>query len=175
LPDIAKPISRREAVAAISALQDAAPAERPQPSKGFASLLPDRPLLDARPQAVGTPKFEKVVAEAPKVVRRQSAQATAQKKGVEIEGPLADRKISAYSVPPFPDWARSQGILEASVGIRFTVDEDGIVMSGMRVVNTSGYGRLDKLAMESLKSWRFASQPGAGVQWGVITFRFVVE
>jgi TonB family protein len=94
---------------------------------------------------------------------------------VEIEGPLADRKISAYSVPPFPDWARSQGILEASVGIRFTVDEDGIVMSGMRVVNTSGYGRLDKLAMESLKSWRFASQPGAGVQWGVITFRFVVE
>ncbi len=94
---------------------------------------------------------------------------------MQIEGPLADRKIASYVVPTFPNWARDQGILEADVGIRFTVDEDGNVMPGMRIENSSGYGRLDKLAMEALKNWSFAPKPGAGVQWGVITFKFVLE
>ncbi len=172
-----KPTNRRQAVAAVAALQEAAP-ERPPERKGLGSLLPDRPLLqEAHPQAMAAPKLAKVVSEAPKLQRRQAAQADVAepKKGVEIEGPLADRKIASYSVPAFPDWAKNQGILEADVAIRFTVDEDGVVMPGMRITSSSGYGRLDKLAMESLKSWRFASKPGAGVQWGVITFRFVTE
>ena len=131
--------------------------------------------MEAHPQAMMAPKLEKVAA-APKLERRQAAQAEAGKnKGVQIEGPLADRKIASYAVPAFPDWARNQGILGADVSIRFAVDEEGSVMPGMRVENSSGYGRLDKLAMESLKNWRFASKPGAGVQWGVITFKFVLE
>ena len=116
------------------------------------------------------------VAEAPKPARRVAeAAAAGERKGVEIEGPLADRKVKAYSVPTFPEWARSQGILEAEVAIRFNVNAEGLVLPDMRVERTSGYGRLDKLSMESLKSWRFAPAPGAGVQWGVITFRFVLE
>jgi TonB family protein len=177
LPDVAlKAPSRHQALAAVAALQEAAPAERP-PEKSFGSLLPQRPvLMEAHPQAVIMPKLDKIAA-APQTPRRQAA-GTAdvdQKKGVQIEGPLADRRIAAYAVPTFPEWARNQGILEADVAIRFTVDEDGGVMPGMRVVNSSGYGRLDKLAVESLKSWRFAPKPGAGVQWGVITFKFVLE
>ena len=175
LPDVAlKPTSRRQALATASALQEAAPP--PEAGRKFGSFLPERPLLmEAHPQAVMAPKLEKVAA-APKPERRQAAQADAgQSKGVQIEGPLADRKIAAYAVPTFPEWARNQGILEADVSIRFTVDEDGVVMPGMRVENSSGYGRLDKLALESLKDWRFAPKPGAGVQWGVITFKFVLE
>lgn len=177
LPEMTlKAPTRRQALAAAAALQEAAPAERAPERKGLSSLLPEKPLLmEARPQAAMAPKLEKVAAIAPKLERRQAEQAGAQKKGVEIEGPLADRRIAAYSVPAFPDWARNQGILEADVGIRFTVDEDGAVMPGMRVESSSGYGRLDKLAMESLKSWRFVPKPGAGVQWGVITFRFILE
>jgi TonB family protein len=177
LPEMTiKAPSRRQAAAAVAALQEAAPSERAPERKGLGSLLPERPLLmEARPQAAMAPKLEKVAAIAPRLERRQAEQAGAAKKGVEIEGPLADRKISAFSVPTFPDWAKSQGILEADVAIRFTVDEDGSVLPGMRVENSSGYGRLDKLAMESLKGWRFASKPGAGVQWGVITFRFILE
>ncbi|MBI3566369.1 MAG: TonB family protein, partial [Elusimicrobia bacterium] len=178
IPDMAiKATSRRQALAAVSALQEAAPAGgAAEPRKGLASLLPDKPLLmEAHPQAMMAPKLEKVAAVAPRLERRQAAQADASKKGVEIEGPLADRRVEAYSVPPFPDWAKNQGILEADVSIRFTVDEDGAVMPGMRVEKSSGYGRIDKLAMESLKSWRFASKAGAGVQWGVITFRFILE
>lgn len=177
LPDVAlKPTSRRQALAAVTALQEAAPPER-SAEKKFGSILPERPLLmEAHPQAIMAAKLDKVSADAPKLQRRQAAAADAgQAKGVDIQGPLADRKIASYAVPPFPAWARDQGILEADVAIRFTVDEDGAVMPGMRVENSSGYGRLDKLAMESLKSWRFASKAGAGVQWGVITFRFVLE
>ena len=173
LPDVTiKPTSRHQALQAAAVLQEAAP---PEQEKRLGSILPDRPLLmEAHPQAVMAPRLEKIAA-APKPARVQAAQADAQKKGVQIEGPLADRKIAAYAVPTFPDWARSQGILGADVGIRFTVDEDGNVLSDMQVVTSSGYGRLDKLAMESLKSWRFAPKPGAGVQWGVITFKFVLE
>ena len=167
-----KPTSRRQALQAAAVLQDAAP---PEQEKRLGSLLPERPILmEAHPQAVMAPRLEKLAA-APKPARVQAAQAAAQKKGVQIEGPLADRKIAAYAVPSFPDWARSQGILGADVGIRFTVDEDGNVLSDMQVVNSSGYGRLDKLAMETLKSWRFVPKPGAGVEWGVITFKFVLE
>jgi TonB family protein len=177
LPDVAaKAPSRREALAAVAALQEAAPAERVQ-EKGLGSLLPQKPLLiEAHPQAVMAPRIVKVP-DAPVAPRRQAAQADAaeEKKGVQIEGPLADRKVAAYAVPSFPEWARSQGILAADVAIRFTVDEDGNVLPSMRLETSSGYGRLDKLAMETLKNWRFVPNPGAGVQWGVITFKFVLE
>jgi len=171
-----KPTTRREALAAAQALKEAAPAER-APERSLSALLSKPALQEARPQAMAAPKLARIENEAPKLQRRAAAQADVAppKKGVEIEGPLANRRIAAYAVPPFPDFLKNQGVLEADVAIRFTVDEDGAVMPGMRIVSQSGYGRLDKLAMESLKSWRFVPAPGAGVQWGVITFRFVTE
>jgi len=179
MPDVKlKTSSRSQGVAAVAALQEATPAGAAEGGKKLGSLLPEKPLLlDSHPQAaMAAPKLEKVASDAPKLQRRQATQADAtQTKGMSIEGPLADRKISSYNVPAFPAWARDQGILEADVAIRFTVDEDGNVMPGMRVVNSSGYGRMDKLAMDTLKTWRFVSKPGAGVQWGVITFKFVLE
>lgn len=166
--------SRRQAVAAMAALNEAAPPASAAPARGLTSLLPESRLDMGR--AAPAPARLAPVAEAPKPVRRVAEAASAgERKGMEIEGPLADRKIKAYAVPTFPDWARSQGILEAEVAIRFNVNAEGLVLPDMRVERTSGYGRLDKLSMESLKSWRFAPAPGAGVQWGVITFRFVLE
>ena len=174
----AKAPSRGQALAAMAALKEE---EAPRPGAGAPRpglALPGQPIdLRASRPVDAAPRPVKPAAEAAPVPKRQAQIATnaAPAKGVEIEGPLADRRVLAFDVPPFPTWLQSQGILEASVGIRFTVDEEGSVMNGMRVVVSSGYGRLDKLAMESLKSWRFEPKPGAGVQWGVITFRFVVE
>ena len=173
----ARPPTRREALAASAALQDAAPPTGSAARRGLSSLLPDRPLaLDGGPRPAGAAPRVAVDAPAPerRPVRQQAA-AEPPKKGVEIEGPLADRKVAAYEVPAFPDWAKSQGILEADVSIRFTVDEAGSVTPGMRVRTSSGYGRLDRLALDALKNWRFVPKPGAGVQWGVITFRFILE
>lgn len=168
------PTSRRQALAAAAVpLQDAA--EAPAARKGL-GFLPER--LEMRPvvEAAAAPKFEKIAA-APKLERRQATAATegGPKKGVEIEGPLKDRKVVSASIPPFPEWAQKQGLMEAEVAIRFNVDADGAVMPGMRVERGSGYGRLDRLCMENLKNWTFVSAPGSGAQWGIITFRFILE
>ncbi len=171
------PTSRRQAVAAAAVpLQEAAGAPAAAAPKGF-SLLPD--AIELRPhgtEAAKAPKFE-TIATTPKLERRQAAAATdgGPKKGIDIEGPLKDRKVVGAVVPKFPDWAQKQGLMEAEVAIRFNVDAEGNVMPGMRVERTSGYGRLDRLCMDSLRSWTFAPAPGSGAQWGVITFRFVLE
>ncbi|MBI4060118.1 MAG: TonB family protein [Elusimicrobia bacterium] len=175
--DAPRPTSRRQAVAAAAIpLEEAEGAPAAAPRKGL-SLLPD--AIDLRPrgaEAAAAPRLEQLAAE-PRLERRQAAAATdgGPRKGVEIEGPLKDRKVVAAEIPKFPDWARAQGMLEAEVALRFTVDAEGLVMPGVRVERTSGYGRLDRLCMDSLRRWTFASAPGSGAQWGVITFRFVLE
>ena len=109
-------------------------------------------------------------------MKKREAAAPEQKKGVEIEGPLADRKVLHYEVPEFPDWARKQGVIEASVAIRFWVNKEGSVLGDtLRVEHTSGYGRLDRLTMDSLKKWKFLPLMSDERQWGVITFRFIME
>ena len=170
------PTSRRQAVAAAAVpLQEAEGA--PAAAKRGLSLLPD--AIDLRPhraEAARAPRVEKIAAE-PKLERRAAAVATEEgpKKGVEIEGPLKDRKVLSATIPKFPEWAQKQGLMEAEVAIRFNVDAEGLVMPGMRVERTSGYGRLDRLCMDSLRNWTFVPAPGSGAQWGVITFRFILE
>ncbi len=169
--------SRRAPAPVGQALQDAGSAP---PSSGFASriasMLPSSSGIDMSRRAapVGIPK--QVIAQ-PVARKRRAAQALIgdDKKGVTIEGPLQDRKVLSYDIPEFPKWARDQGVLEASVAIRFWVDHAGTVMDNMRIEHTSGYGQLDRLAMDSLRNWRFAPIPSEERQWGVITFRFVLE
>jgi TonB family protein len=170
--------TERRGVAAAEAIQDAAPAAGSQSGtfgSKIASLLPERSLDMSRAQVPAQVR-ESIAApaEAPKR-KRAALQTGAPKKGVEIEGPLADRKVLNYEIPEFPAWAKEQGILEASVAIRFWVSKDGEVLPNMRVEHTSGYGRLDKLAMDALSKWKFAPLLSEERQWGVITFRFLLE
>lgn len=174
--DAPAPTSRRQVMAAAAALTEAeAPLARPSTRKGF-SVLPEQLEIRPRAEASIAPRLEKIDA-ASKLERRQAAAATdgAPKKGVEIEGPLKDRKVVGAVIPQFPEWARKQGMMEAEVAIRFNVDAEGLVMPGMLVARTSGYGRLDRLCLDSLRNWTFVPAPGSGAQWGVITFRFILE
>lgn len=95
------------------------------------------------------------------------------KKGFEIAGPLNNRTITHKVIPQYPAWAEEQGII-GSVRIWFTVTSDGTVRSNMRVTKTTGYPDLDKLALEALKQWQFASFASSdeSSQWGIITFTF---
>ncbi len=95
------------------------------------------------------------------------------KKGFEIAGPLNNRTIVRKVIPQYPAWAEEQGII-GSVRIWFMVTGDGQVRSNMRLTKTTGYPELDKLALDALRQWRFASFSSgdeAG-QWGIITFTF---
>jgi TonB family protein len=97
-------------------------------------------------------------------------------KKIEIEGPLSKRKVLKYYVPVFPAWARDRGLLEAAVSVKFYVDNSGRVLDDTSVEKTSGYGALDRVAVDAIKQWRFEAIAGTSSrQWGVITFRFVTD
>ncbi|HBB66827.1 MAG: hypothetical protein A2X28_00050 [Elusimicrobia bacterium GWA2_56_46] len=131
------------------------------PVENAAQSLRARPVISAA--ALGGPKGAVMKqAEAPKKV--------------EIEGPLSRRKVLKYYVPGFPEWARDRGLLEASVSVKFYVDNSGRVLDDSSVEKTSGYGALDRLAMDAIRNWRFEPLSGAASrQWGIITFRFITD
>jgi TonB family protein len=186
---------RRQEAVALQAIQSAGvPAERhsvgpaallqeasPPPSSGLGrtmpSFLPTGPgplgLQQAAPQAVAPIKHIETAPPAPP--RHTVTAPIEKKKSVSIEGPLADRKVVSYDVPKFPDWAAKQGIMDADVVILFYVDPDGNVLPDMSVDHTSGSGQLDRLAMASLRNWKFSPIGTSEKQWGRITFHFVLE
>lgn len=97
------------------------------------------------------------------------------KKAVEMVGPVTGRKILSSPLPTYPEWARSRGV-QADVAIRFSVSPDGAVRREVFLERTSGYRELDQLAQDAIRRWRFASVvESVGDQWGVITFRFILE
>ncbi len=96
-------------------------------------------------------------------------------KGMEISGPLADRKILKAAAPKYPVWAKNQGV-EADVVVRFYVSADGQVLDRMIIERTSGYRRLDELCKKTLKKMLFAPlESGDQVEWGFITFHFKLK
>ena len=108
--------------------------------------------------------------------KREILQTADQNKSAQIVGPLSQRKIIKSYIPSFPDWAKEQGVLEAFVSIRFYVSGDGRVLPDMVVERSSGYGALDRSAMETLKKWVFApSGSGSEREWGIITFKYILE
>lgn len=171
--------THRQVAAMGERLQDAQPSETGKFASKIAAMLPTQPPpLEARPELRAADDNElkkKVFIEPAKRHDQAQGLSVEKKKGVELEGPIKNRKILSYEVPEFPSWAKDQGILEASVAIRFWVGPDGDVLDNMRVERTSGFGRLDRTAMDALKNWKFAPLDNNEKQWGVITFRFVLE
>ncbi len=170
--------SRSLAPAAPLLAPEAAPRPENRSLGTLARMLPAQPLepASAPRELPSIPKraIAPPAALAPRA--RDEGPQAAPKKAVEIEGPLSDRQVVSASVPQFPQWAKEQGVVESAVSIRFTVDPAGKVLESMRVERTSGFGRMDRLAMEHLKLWRFAPVSASeGNQWGIITFRFILE
>ncbi|MHB2026097.1 MAG: TonB family protein [Elusimicrobiota bacterium] len=140
----------------------------------FANPLPQAGGISLAPQPQEAPAPSLGALPLPDSSSRKAALA-GRKKSLQIEGPLANRKVLSYVAPAFPRWASEAGILEASVAIKFWVSQDGAVQSDMSIERTSGYGRLDRLAIRSLAKWKFAPIDTNERQWGIITFRFILE
>jgi TonB family protein len=126
-----------------------------------------------------TPDMKNVSSEAVKKSKETSygkvKEAKIDKKSVEIMGPVTKRKIIKSYLPEYPNWARAQQI-EADVVIRFFVSPDGKVRQKMILERTSGYSKLDKLAMKAIQEWIFESiSAGDGDQWGVVTFKYLLK
>lgn len=96
--------------------------------------------------------------------------------GFQLEGPLSDRKIIKKNLPRVPGWLKEKNITETKVSVRFYVNKSGNVLDEMKVEQSSGYPLFDQLVMDSLKKWVFEEdKKGAAKQYGVITFKFVIE
>jgi TonB family protein len=93
-----------------------------------------------------------------------------------ITGALANREIVKKVIPPFPRWAKKQGV-GATISLRFTVMENGTVKENVIIERTSGSLQWDQMVIAALKNWEFVALPGKGLrqdQTGVITFQFVI-
>ncbi|TBR17951.1 TonB family protein [bacterium] len=172
---------RRPAQPAALLPSEARPATKPSALSKMADMLTsEENRISLSPRTAAAPRREtlsKMAESEPAPPPRRATEAqTVKKKAVEIEGPLSNRRVVGHSLPHFPDWAREMGLVEAEVSIRFYVSPEGAVLGdSMRVERTSGYGRLDRLAMDHLKVWKFQPKAIAGNEWGVITFRFLLE
>lgn len=151
----------RESVRIVPAMPERLAEARNAPAESLASGLRAKPVISAA--GLGG-------------LKSASMKQAEETKKVEIEGPLSKRKVLKYYVPDFPPWARDRGLLEASVSVKFYVDNTGRVLDSALVEKTSGYGALDRLAVDAIKRWRFEPVAGAASrQWGIITFRFVTD
>ncbi|MBN1621992.1 MAG: energy transducer TonB [Endomicrobiales bacterium] len=102
-------------------------------------------------------------------------EAKVSKKSVEIAGPVSERKIVKSYLPVYPDWARAKNI-EANVVIKFFVTPEGLIRDKVFVERTSGYSKLDRLAVEAIKKWVFNPiEKNKGDQWGFVTFKYILQ
>ncbi|MFQ5510799.1 MAG: TonB family protein [Candidatus Krumholzibacteriia bacterium] len=115
---------------------------------------PERPAARARSEATES------------AARRELA-------GAHMTGPVADRPIVSYNAPPYPEWAKREGV-EASVMIYFVVLPDGHVKENVMVQKTSGFTDFDDNAVNAILAWQFQPlRPGTtGEQWGTIMFHY---
>ncbi len=93
-----------------------------------------------------------------------------------ITGLIANRSIIQKSIPPFPPWAKRQGV-GATIALKFTVMEDGTIKENILVERTSGSQEWDRTVINALKAWLFEPLERKDMrhdQTGVITFYFVI-
>ncbi|MCM8817067.1 MAG: TonB family protein [Candidatus Omnitrophica bacterium] len=88
----------------------------------------------------------------------------------EISGPGGARPIISKFIPDYPLWAEKQGI-EANIKIKIWINKEGFV-SSTEIAETSGYRKLDLLAEQAIKKWRFASIDKDIDVWAIVTFKF---
>ena len=94
---------------------------------------------------------------------------------ITISGPLSSRKITYKPTTPYPVWAQERG-LTATISVQIAVNPNGTVKDNVFVIKTSGFGSWDRLVIDSVRQWKFASIQNSGiVQTGIITFSFVLE
>lgn len=135
----------------------------------------ERSAVSASVPAMAVPRTPETVVrpaaaeEAESTTRRSLA-------GADLVGPVADRPLSAYTTPAYPEWAKREG-MEASVTLYFLVLPNGRVKENILIQKTSGYEDFDRNAVTALRTWRFEPVGGgsAGEQWGIITFHYLLK
>ncbi|HPO52430.1 MAG TPA: TonB family protein [bacterium] len=91
----------------------------------------------------------------------------------EITGPGGNRAIVSKVIPEYPAWAEKQNI-EANVKIKIWVNKHGHVFS-TEIIETTGYRKLDAIAEEALKKWKFTEIDKDIDVWAIVTMKFRLQ
>ncbi len=89
----------------------------------------------------------------------------------------AGRKVRYQEPLEYPEWAKEKGIV-AKVVLRFKVHPNGAVDSQIIMRRTSGWRRLDELAIKAMRNYLFEPLPPNApqvAQWGEVALNFVAE
>jgi TonB family protein len=138
-----------------------------------------KPQIDLQPGQVVSGPVEAVASDfapAQPAAKKEEPLVKPRETQTIITGALANRKIVEKVIPPFPKWAKRQGV-GATISLQFTVMEDGTVKENVIIQRTSGSLQWDQMVIAALKNWKFVPLPGKGLrqdQTGVITFQFVI-
>ncbi len=133
----------------------------------------------ASPEFVAVGKRPQRTEETPMGIGGTGAGGPAAPGGGEGEGGGggSGRKLRYQEPLEYPDWAKEQAI-DARVTLRFKVLPDGSVDSGIIVRRTSGWRKLDELAIRALRNFLFEPLPPEMPripQWGELSFHFKPE
>lgn len=94
-----------------------------------------------------------------------------EQKELDIEGPIAGRKILRWVVPGFPRSAEEQGKMDGKVRVKFWVLSSGEVVETV-IMHTSNVPEFDQDASRALRKSRFEEIKEEERQWGIVTFYF---
>lgn len=152
-----------------------APPERPAEVKAIAAGQ----VSVASPEFVSVGKRPQRTEETPMGIGGTGARSAAAPGGGEGPGGGggSGRKLRYQEPLEYPDWAKQQAI-DARVTLRFKVLPDGSVDSGIVVRRTSGWRKLDELAIRALRNFLFEPLPADMPripQWGELSFHFKPE
>lgn len=135
--------------------------------------------IDLEPGRIATGSVEAVTGDysaAPPEPKEKESLLKRRETQTVITGVLANREILKKIIPPFPRWAKMQGV-GATISLRFTVMENGSVKENVIIERTSGSLQWDQMVIAALKNWQFVALPQKGIredQTGVITFKFEI-
>jgi len=165
----------------------APPAPQPQPPKPQAQPKP-KPLPQPKvtPQLHRTPVVANTAASeaAPVVPAPPSSPATAAASGTQLPStstptvtlPSTNADYLNNPAPPYPRMSRRMGE-QGTVVIRVFINTEGRAEKA-EIRTSSGYGRLDDTALETVKRWRYVPGTRAGVaeaMWFNVPIRFVLD
>ena len=104
-----------------------------------------------------------------------SAMSLAMHEKYSVEGNLSSRKIILK--PPsleYPKWAVNSGI-ESDIKLRVTVNQHGVV-ERVESVQSTGYLKMDLVASEYIKQWRFESKAlDAESESGIVSIKLKLK
>ena len=153
--------------------------QQPPTAKATPKTMAPPTAVSADPSPTPTTPSEVVTPQVPAPVAATApAQATtvATSSTDTVQQPVSDAAYLRNPTPPYPAMSKRLGE-HGRVVVRVYVGADGMPQKS-ELKQSSGFVRLDRVALDTVMNWRFVAGQRAGVaqaMWALVPFNFVLE